>query len=521
MKFTIAEGQSVTFDPKSRDFAKLGAALAKLDFFKEIAKEVGSASYFAAFTELEMGPDTTETFVEAYFQGGRDAVHRAVVDEKWFNEADDAYWEDVKSDFEEKLRNAVDQLAYDIVEAGGDDDLDSSEIVDELVEYLEEALRQDVWEAMHAQDTSTIDDCIPSHSKTEFIFVPDMAKMASDDLMVSFLGNHLALDTVVPDLNFMRMLQFFNIPLRDYLDTTRSYIEDTRQREKADYEAEFARRLDRRTQTNERRIAEGRDPIPADEPLMDAYVPYPHLEESERYGQYWRALGGLTREDNSESSKLIFNSDYERRHWNAMVRKLSMGVDVSRPPALSLETLRVVVENCGGSRGDVPCFVMRAKVADILDGKFDGPVLAEGGLLGLHDFLNGMGYFVEPEAPILLDPATGAWTSRIWGSSVNSVYDMVSSAFDADITPVEASSEWPMVREDVYRHESKDGLTAEIFTQRDSDGQFEYWVTTYDLDVAPAGPFETPEVWPSLAEAKEAALEALERDWEETSDMRP
>jgi hypothetical protein len=66
-----------------------------------------------------------------------------------------------------------------------------------------------------------------------------------------------------------------------------------------------------------------------------------------------------------------------------------------------------------------------------------------------------------------------------------------------------------------------DGRTAEIFTQRDADGEFEFWVTTYDLELEPAGPFETPEVWPTLTEAKAAAFESLLQDWVETSDLRP
>jgi hypothetical protein len=524
MNFTIAEGHTVDFDPTSRDFDKLGASLAKLDAFKKIALDIGTKSYFATFTELEMGPDTSEKFVDAYFSGGRDAVHQLIVDERWHNEVDDAYWENEKSNFEDRLRDALESLADAIVEASGDEDLDATEIVDALVEYLEEELRQNVWNAMIEQDSSKIEDCIPTHAKTEFIFVPDTAKLSPDDLTVDFVGNYLALDTIVPNLNFLRMLQFFNISVGEYMEAARAYIDGIREGEKAAYDAEYPKKLaaeqERRANRDASRASAGTDPETYDEPPVAPHVPYPALDAGDSYGQYWRAIEGIENGDVTEASKLELPYSYSREQWNAMVRKLSMGRDVSRPAALTMESLREIVENCGGS-ADIPCFVMRAKIADILAGKFDGPVLAEGGLIGLHDFMNGAGHLLKTDAPVLLDPATGSWSARIAGYSVDDVYGMVSKAYEASVEATSASSLWPMVRSDVYRHETMDGRTAEIFTQRDADGEFEFWVTTYDLELEPAGPFETPEVWPTLTEAKAAAFESLLQDWVETSDLRP
>jgi hypothetical protein len=541
MNFTLAEGQTVEFDPTSRDFDRLGAALARLDLFKDIAKEVGSNSYFTTFTELEMGSDTSQKFVEAYFSGGRDAVHQLVIDEKWFNEVDDAYWQDEKSNFEDKLRDVLEPIADEIVEASGDDGIEASDIVDALVEYLEETLRSDVWDGMHEQDTSKIEDCIPSHAKTEFIFVPDMGRLSADDLTLDFVGNYLSLDTIVPNLNFLRMLQFFNISASEYIEAARECIEAARVRQDEDYEVAVANR-DRIITGQEsaiqrynaaREAAKKSDPDPGQvyadfptslkvdkipEPVRQA--PYPDLDSDDRHGQYWRAIEGIENGDVTEASKLDLPYSYSRDQWNAMVRKLSMGKDVSRPSALTMESLREIVENCSGS-ADVPCFVMHARIADVLAGKFDGPVLADGGLIGLHDFMNGAGHLLKTDAPVLLDPAAGAWSAKIWGYSVDDVYGMTSQAFKATVEPTEASALWPMVRPDVYRHESKEGLSAEIFGQRDADGEMEFWVTTYDLEMAPAGPFETPEVWSSLAQARSAAFEALERDWAETADMQP
>jgi hypothetical protein len=525
MNFTLAEGQTVEFDPTSRDFDALGASLAELATFKEIARDIGMKSHYAVFTELEMGADTSEKFVDAYFSGGRDAVHEVVVSEGWFNEVGDAYWEDEKRNFEGKLRDALEPLADEIVEASDDEDLEATDIVDTLVEYLEEALRDVVEDAMREQDTSKIEDCIPPRAKTEFIFVPDMGKLSADDLTVNFVGYYRSLDAIVPNLNFLRMLQFFNISVSEYMDAARGYINDIREGEKAAYDAEYPRKLEaeekRRANRAAIRAEAGMEPETCDDPLVEPYVPYPDLDSHDRHGQYWRAIEGIENGDITEASKLDLPYTYNRDQWNAMVRKLSMGKDVSRPAALSIEGLRVIVENCGGDGGDVPCFVMHAEIADVLAGRLDGPLLAQGGQIGLHDFGNGAGYLTRTEAPVLLDPATGSWTARIWGNSVNKVYDKASEAFKATVEPTDASALWPMVRPDVYRHESNDGLSAEIFGQFDADGEMEFWVTTYDLEMEPAGPFETSEVWPSLAQAKVAALEALRQDWAETADLRP
>lgn len=522
MIFTLAEGQTVEFDPAGRDFSGLASKLAKLEMFKEIAKEVGSRSYFATFTELEMGADTSREFLEAYFSGGLAAVHRVVVQNNWFNEVDDAYWEDEKENFEGKIRDAVDALADEIVEAGEYEDVEAHEIVDEFVEVIEDALRQVVLEAMQEQDNSTIDDCVPTHARTELIFVPDMNVLSADDVSVDFVGNYLSPETVVPNLGFLRMLQFLNISAADYIATAKQRIEDIREAEKANYEAQIAAEIERRAARDAALAEEGLPPTDWSQRPLPVYEEHPDLDSDERWGQYWRAIEGVISGDTTEVGKLDLPYSYNRDQWNAMVRKMSMGVDRARPAALSMDRLREVMENCSGGV-DVPCYVMKAKIADVLAGEFDGPVLASGGLIGLHDFMNGAGHIVRPDAPVLLDPAAGAWSPKIWSYSVDSVYGFTHTAMDATLEPTEHSALWPMVRDGVYRHESAEGLTAEIFAQRDADGEMEFWVSTYDLDMAPAGPFETPEVWPSLTEARKAAMQAFGREWadEETAEMRP
>lgn len=525
MMFTIAEGQTVEFDPSSRDFDTLGAKLAAMDVFKKIARDVGSKSYFAAFGDMEMEDSTAREIVDAYLEGGNTAVTQLFIEQKWITEADDFYWDEgVKDDFESAIRDAIQTLADDIVEASGDESLDQDEVIEALVETIEDTLRSEVWDAMHEKDTSKVENCISEHKKIEFIFAPDLNSLSADDIMIDFDGYYLALDTIVPNLSFVRMLQFFNISAGEYIQAARGYIEDVRAGELAAYEAALpgneAKEKARREARAVEREAMGLDAETNEKPLVEPYVPSPNLDSHERYGQYWRAIEGLVNGDTTEASRLDLPYSYSRDQWNAMVRKLDMGKDVSRPPALNMERLREVVENCGGN-ADIPCFVMKARVKDILAGKYDGPVLAEGGLAGLHDFMNGAGHIIRPDGPVLLDPAAGAWSTKIWGYSVDKVYYMTSSAYEAKVAPTEVSSLWPMVRQDVYRHESKDGRAAEIFAQRDSDGELEFWVTTFDADLDPSGPYETPEVWPSMTEARDAAMQALSEEWEVERSYRP
>lgn len=441
-------------------------ALAATDAGKALADKVAQASYFEAWPPMQdMDDRTAAQIASAYAEGGIDAVMDMAIEKDWDASVEEHYESVTKDDLKRALRDfaeAAEEAADWLTE-------------EEVTEACCEALKDHLLDAMRDSDKSTFEDSIPSHVKVETAFIPDYNQLGVDDMFMHHWDVVFSAETALADSNLMRFLKFMNVAPSEFVAACRE---------------------------------RGFDPS---QPVRGKETSDYRWQQVEENAQLWRAVLDVEAGRNDEISKLPLRSSYEIAEWNSAVELVRAGKDCDRPRLVPMDDLFTIMDNA--SYGGVPVWAAKLPLKDILAGKFEKPFTAEGGLIGIHDFINGSGYLETLKTKISIDPASGGYrrsTSGRW--SIDDVYGFVGSAWKAEVSAWD-KPDWLRNRPDGWTRASKDGRFAEIKLSQGDAGVPKYWVQTFDKDGSEGGPRQTAEVFAELDAAKADADEALSAEW--------
>jgi len=462
MRLELTDGTNLEIDEDVGE-EELATALADTSLVAEIVKKLGENSWFSTFShDNDMDDTTSRTIVQAYLEDGRDGVYDLFDRENWLNDPRDHL---DKDDVKRALRPLVDKVIGQV------DWLDE----DELAECLFSELEESILEAMSDADKSTLEDAVPPHTKVELTFVPDLNVLAFDDMYTQHYDVVFSAETAIPDANLMRVFKFLNIAPSEFVAAAKELGIDLINPEIGDHVSEY-----RKSQIEENALR-------------------------------WRAVLDVENGTNENISKLPLRSKYEIADWNNTVDLVKTAKDHDRPAAVSMDDLFTILDNA--TSGGVPVYVARYSLRDILAGKLEKPFMAtRGGFVGIHDFINGSGYIEKPCGPVLIDPSKGELRAKIGRWSVDDVYGIVGSYYDADIEPFEVP-DFQRVGKNKWLHVSEDGRQAEIHLGKGGDGADEYWLSTMNKDGDLDGPYSTSEVFSEFEDAKDSARKVLTEEW--------
>lgn len=129
-----------------------------------------------------------------------------------------------------------------------------------------------------------------------------------------------------------------------------------------------------------------------------------------------------------------FTFEIERKQtWETV----QQGADDTRPSLVDVEELVYAIDNC--PFGFTPLVSFSMPIEEIVHRDWNAPIKVTGGILGLHDFINGSGDPLRFEGEIELSPtisnmmAAGARANDI--ASVHGFVDQSFKSFVEDITP--------------------------------------------------------------------------------------
>lgn len=442
-------------------------AFAATEAGKALADKVGKASYFEAWPlEQDMDDGIAVEIAKTYAEGGIDAVMELAISQDWDSSVEDCYESSTKDDLERALRDFVETATDEADWIDGD----------ELTEACCEALKDRLFDAMREGDTSTFEGSIPSHVRVETGFIPDYNALGVDDMHMSHWDVCFSAETAIPDSNLMRFLKFMNVAPSEFIETCRT---------------------------------RGFDPSkPSRGEGMSDY----RWKQAEESAQWWRAILDAEAGRDEEISKLLIQDEHAMAEWNSTVELVRTGKDYDRPTLVPMDDIFTMMTEA--SYGGVPVWAAKLPLRELLAGKFDKPFTATGGVVGIHDFINGSGYLDVLRGEIRIDPATGGYRHSTAGRwSIDDVYGFVGSVWRAE-TGAWEKSEWVRNRPNGWTRSAGDGKYATVSLSKGDDGVDEYWVHTFDKDGAEAGPRTTAEVFADLDSAKADADEALAVEWE-------
>jgi hypothetical protein len=429
--------------------ASFARGMAANETIRNLVMEAVKGEYFEAFpTYSDMDKGTARSLGQRYANEGLDGLNDLIVVEY-------ASYPDSHS-----IRTGIDKALEEVYQALEDAAASQNVNLDGSIrDDFHEILEDDIATWLSEFDKSAPTDIIPSHADVEVAFVLGYGVLGIDDLQTRHFDHMSALDTVLPTANFLRFLKLINMAPSEYIAIC---------------------------------AEEGRDPsiVTPTENMSDF-----RKEELERHALEWQAVLDVERGTNDFISKLPLRGNYEIAEWNSRVELIQSIKDYDRPASVSAKDLVNIVDNA--SYGGVATFAARLPLKDMVEGKFDKPFLAQGGFVGLHDFVNGSGYIETPAAPILIDPAVcRMFVQTKRKDAIDEVYSIVPNAYRIKTMPFELP-EWQRTGEDLWRRNGDEGHV-EIFRRKGDDGETEFWVQSFDSDGNAAGVRETAGAFPSF-----------------------
>lgn len=440
-----------------------------------LVKELARKTDFSAWEhQQDMDDKFAEELAEKYLENGEGAVHDYLFEQEC-DETAEEYLESNPSYGKEEIKKDILDFVKPIT--GAFANLDEDILVEDLYDDLEEK----IFEAMYDRDDSDYKDIIPSHQTVDLTFIPDNNIYAFDDMYANHYDVVFSAETVIPDSKFIRILKFFNIAPSEFI--------------------------------NEMKVR-GID-------LVHPYIPEETTDyrrsQIEEAALLWRAVLDVENDNifNGNIGKLPLRNKYEIAEWNRTVALIRTVKDYDRPASLSMDELITTLDNA--SYGGVPMHYIRVPLKDVLSGKLDQPfITTNGGMTGVHDFINGSGYVNSPSGPILIDPSKGELRAKMPGYGIDSTYGIVGSYYKADIEPYTVS-EYQRVKPNKWVHsiENDDGVRLVMVSCSAADGNdTAYMVRTFDEDHEPAGPLKDGDIYGSLEEAKSVGLEVIKTTWD-------
>lgn len=466
VKITLSTDPKIEFDIAENSTEEtvaeaLAANKNAVEYAVKIARDSGYNRYYSdgysSFAE-----STLRDITNAYLSGDEGLEYLTELLER---DEYDHYYEYVRKPILKDLLNELSDAFYD-------DDLRFD--IEDIVEQFLEEIKDDLFEAMCEKDESSFTDAIHHHETIEVSFIPHANLLSFDDLQTDYVSVCSGPETIYPNANFMRALQFFNI-------SPSEFVSEAKQR--------------------------GIDLLnPSTE----------HLSEFGQEGLFnlahrWAAILDIEKgnTDYVKSLRLSDKYDYDIKDWNKVVDIVRYAKDFDRPAALSMDDLFTVLTEA--TQGGNPTFACRVSVRDILNGLLDKPFLAKGGFTGIHNYSNGSGYIEVTSNEILIDPAKGRWATKFGRYTVDEVYGMVSKYYNISTTPYQEPT-LQRVKNNLWL--SKPGEQMATVTRNISnDGIEEFLVHTYDNDMEPNGPREIPEHFSSLEEALADATAQINSEW--------
>jgi hypothetical protein len=463
MQFTIGKS-TVSFDIKEgQDYAAIAQTLLSDETVKAALKEHAASFYFRSWdSDDRIEQATIDKVVAKALEEGVDAAIDYMI-ENHFDREPSLYYHNC--DGKESTRKVLSSFLTEYASTAEMDDDD----VEEFEEAILEAAAEHVVEEMAEADKSQPHEIFSKNETARVAFVQGYGTVGYiDDIHTSHADTTCQSDTVMPDRNLMLQFKLMNVSPVEFVEY---------------YKAKHGQDL------REPEFGDG----------VSAYRRGQFIENA----QAWRFACDVYEGRDVSANQIPDWLSYGNRSLE-MADVIRGCRDLDRPSAVSLETLETILDNA--SYGGVATWYGRLNAREILQGCFENSFVAEGGQIGVHDFVNGSGYLGSVERPVLIDMRDGKLVGDDrFRYNPESVYGFVQRALDTDTVGVKVS-DWVRFAENSWRcAANEEGVYAEIVRT----GEFTFSVTTKDRVNGAAGGLDGALVAGTLDDAKEEAASHL------------
>jgi hypothetical protein len=463
MQFTIGKS-TVSFDIKEgQDYEEVAQALLSDETVKAELKEHAASFYFRAW-DRDGGLDqsTVNTVIGKALDEGVDAAVNYMLENDFDQEALLYYHH---SNGKESTSTFLNGFLTGYAAAA---DLDDDEI-EAFEEAVLDAVGEWVAEEMAEADKSQPHEIFASHDKVRVAFIQGYGTAGyMDDIHTSHADVTCQSDTVKPDRNLMLQFKLLNVSPVEFVEY---------------YKAKTGYDL-------------------CNPEFGDEVSEYRRGQYTEN-AQAWRFACAVYRgEDVSELEIPDWLSHGNRSQDMADVIRSCR--DLDRPSAVSLETMETILDNA--TYGGVATWYGRVSAKEIMQGQFENSFVARGGLIGVHDFINGSGYIDTAQNPVLIDMRDGKLVGDAsYRYNPEEVYGFVQRSLDAETVGCQVG-DWVRFSENSWRCAANDeGIHAEIVRT----GEFTFSISTKDRMNGAAGQLDNNVVAGTLEDAMEEASSHL------------
>lgn len=469
MQFTIGKTAVTLEINDTKDYVGIANALLADEAVAAEIKAHAASFYFRAWeNDGDIDQKAIDKVVSLALESGVDAAVDYMVENNWDRNPTEYFRSCDGHASTEKLLS--DFLAKFAAAAGFDADTKEA-FREAIVEVVSEAVE----EALPETDKSTPAEAFASGHTARVAFVQGYGNRGYiDDIASSHADNTCQTDTVHPDRNLMLQFKLLNISPVEFIEYyAAKHGQDLRFPDIGENVSDYHRRQFLENAAAWRYACD----VFAGADVSDAALPD------------WLSYGNRAAE---------------------MAEVIRSCKDVDRPPAVSLETLETILDNA--TYGGVATWYGRVNVREIMRGEFESSFIADGGQIGVHDFINGSGYLDSVENDVLIDMRDGKLVGDgRFKYNPEEVYGFTHRALNCNTRGAKVS-DWVRYTEDTWRNTATDdGLYAEIALTggvADSDRKV-FLVTTKDVQNSVSGPLDNYEICGSLDDAMTEAMDRL------------
>jgi hypothetical protein len=441
MQFTIGQSTVTMEFPDSKDYDAVTTAFLANSDVNAALKEHAASFYFAAWDrDGDVDESTLNTVIGIALDRGTDAAVEYMI-ENDFDIAPSQHFHACNGTA--TTTKFIENFLYTFASENGIEQY--SHEWDDFREAVLEQVTETVEEMMSETDKSKPSDFFKRGDDVRISFIQGYETRGYiEDIDTNHADTTCQSDTVIPDRNLMLQFKLFNISPVEFVEY---------------YKAERGYDL-------------------ANPTFGDGVSDYRRRQFTEN-AQAWRfACDVYSGTDVSEHEIPDWLDDAQE--MAAIIRSCR---DLDRPSATSLETLETIFDNA--TYGGVATWYGRVSAKEIMQGAFENSFIATGGQIGVHDFVNGSGYFSNVEADVLIDLRDGKLVGdKKFRDNPEHTYGFTRRALDTD-TKSASLTDWVRHKEGSWRNctKSEEGLYVEITFVEDIDTDHKNFSIAYKDDV--------------------------------------
>lgn len=468
MKFTIGgqEGEIEIADVS--DFDGSAAALLAHPGLVSAVTEFASTAGFRAW-EADEGLDagTVEKIAGICVTKGTDAAVEYMLD-NGLARSPDEYWPALGRDGQERLFDVVGSAVAEYARIA------TPEAARGFTEALHSGLLELAEEKMAELDRSRPHDIFMRGDTVQLAYIPALGQNGVAGPVQTSYADHMSSSvSVSPDAALMRLFRLLNVSPVEFLQHIR--------------------------------ITRGEDLMA---PEFNDDASSSHRARYEELAAKWRFVSAVFSGDAVDATKTgiyVLDDPRARAEFAEAVRATR---DLRREPAVTMAQLEDVLDNA--TDGGAPAYIFAANAREVIDGSYEGSFISSGGKVGLLDFLNGSGYFVDLGEDTLIDMAAGKLiVNGTFGHGWKNVFDFTHRELEAE-TKGARPDRFVEFSEKTYRSIAPRTDGGYIVVHAGATTQSEAVVRSYTGDGAEGGPFAGGQTFDGLMEAATAANFALD-----------